>query len=79
MHMRIDGCSTVEISTSIMFATVLQQCQTCGVHMASFANVIPWIKYEAQNMMELTWRHELQCIREDNHIQYVVAMLMWFC
>ena len=29
-------------------------------------NVIPWIKYEAQNMMEPTWRHELQCIREDD-------------
>ena len=28
--------------------------------------------------MEPTWRHELHCIREDNHVQYIVAMLMWF-
>ena len=26
-------------------------------------NIIPWIKYEAQNMMEPTFRQELQCIR----------------
>ena len=42
-------------------------------------SVIPWIKYEAQNMMEPTWRHELQCIREDDHVQYIVAMLVRFC
>ena len=31
-------------------------------------NVIPWIKYEAQNMMEPTWRQELHCIKEDDHV-----------
>ena len=31
-------------------------------------NIIPWIKYEAQFVMEPTWKHELQCIREDNHV-----------
>ena len=31
-------------------------------------NVIPWIKYEAQNMMEPTFREELQCIREVDHL-----------
>ena len=30
-------------------------------------------------MMEPTWRQELQCIRETDHIRYIVAMLVWFC
>ena len=29
-------------------------------------------------MMEPTWRHELQCIKEDDHVQYITAMLVWF-
>ena len=31
-------------------------------------NLIPWIKYEAQNMVEPTFRQELQCIREVDHL-----------
>ena len=50
-----------------------------GYTWPSLTSVIPWIKYEAQNMMTLICRHEPQCIREDNHIQYIVAMLVWFC
>ena len=42
-------------------------------------NVIPWIKYEAQNMMEPTFRQELQCIKEDDHLWYIIAMIVWFC
>ena len=49
-----------------------------GYTWSPLTNVIPWIKYEAQNMMEPTWRHELQCIRENNHVQYIIAMLVWF-
>ena len=41
-------------------------------------NVIPWIKYEAQNMMEPTFRQELQCIKEVNYLWYIVAMIVWF-
>ena len=41
-------------------------------------NVIPWIKYEAQNMMELTFRQELQCIKEVDHLQYIVAIIVRF-
>ena len=43
-----------------------------------FTNIIPWIKYEAQNMMEPTFRQEFQCIREVDHLQYIIAMLVWF-
>ena len=39
-----------------------------GIHMASVGSVIPWIKYEVQNMVEPTFRQELQCIREVDHL-----------
>ena len=41
-------------------------------------NVIPWIKYKAQNMVEPTFRQELQCIREVNYLRYIIAMIVWF-
>ena len=41
-------------------------------------NVIPWIRYEAQNMLEPTFRQEFQCIREINHLPYIIAMIVWF-
>ena len=42
-------------------------------------NVIPWIKYEAQNMSEPSFRQELQCIKEVKHLGYIIAMIVWFC
>ena len=42
-------------------------------------NIIPWIKYKAQNKVEPTFRQELQCIGEVNHLQYIIAMIVWFC
>ena len=44
----------------------------------SLVNVIPWIKYEAQNMSEPSFRQELQCIKEVEHLRYIIAMIMWF-
>ena len=41
-------------------------------------NVITWIKYKAQNMVEPTFRQKLQCIREVDHLQYIIAMIVWF-
>ena len=41
-------------------------------------NVIPWIKYEAQNMVDPTFRQELQCIKEVDHLWYIIAMIVWF-
>ena len=40
-------------------------------------NVIPWIKYETQNMLEPSFRQELQCIKEVKHL-YIIAMIVWF-
>ena len=50
-----------------------------GYTRPSLVNVIPWIKYEAQNMAEPTFRQELQCIREVNHLWCIIAMIVWFC
>ena len=44
----------------------------------SLVNVIPWIKYEAQNTTEPSFRQELQCIREAEHLQYIIRMIVWF-
>ena len=44
----------------------------------SLVNVVPWTKYEAQNIAEPTFRQELQCIREVNHLRYIIAMIVWF-
>ena len=41
-------------------------------------NVIPWIKYEVQNMVEPTFSQELQCIKEVDHLRYIIAMIVWF-
>ena len=45
----------------------------------SLVNIIPWFKYEAQNMSEPSFRQELQCIKEVKHLQYIIAMIVWFC
>ena len=39
-----------------------------GYTRPSLTCVLQWIKYEAQNMMEPTWRQELQCIKGDDYI-----------
>ena len=41
-------------------------------------NVILWIKYEAKNMLEPSFRQELQCIKEVEHLRYIIAMIVWF-
>ena len=40
--------------------------------------VIPWIRFKAQNMYEPPWCTELALIRQDEIVQYVAAMFMWF-
>ena len=39
-----------------------------GFTQPSLVDIILWIKYEAQNMAELSFRQELQCIREAEHL-----------
>ena len=49
-----------------------------GFTRLSLVNIIPWIKYEAQNMSEPSFRQELQCIKEVKHLHYIIVMIMWF-
>ena len=49
-----------------------------GYTQPPLTNIIPWIKYKAQNMVEPTFTQELQCIREVDHFRYIIAMLVWF-
>ena len=49
-----------------------------GYTQPPLVSVIPWIKYEAQNMMEQTFMQELQCITQINHLRYIIAMIVWF-
>ena len=49
-----------------------------GFTQPSLVDIIPWIKYKAQNMAEPSFRQELLCIREAEHLQYIIAMIVWF-
>ena len=49
-----------------------------GYTQPPLTDIIPWIKYKAQNMMEPTFRQELQCIREVDYLRYIIAMIIWF-
>ena len=42
------------------------------------SQVIPWIHFEAQSMMESPWWTELAKIKQDDDIWYVTAMFVWF-
>ena len=44
----------------------------------SLVNVVPWIKYEAQNMSEPSFREELQCIKKVEHLRYIIVMIVCF-
>ena len=39
-----------------------------GYMQPSLVNIIPWIKYEAQNMLKPSFRQELQCIKKVEHL-----------
>ena len=40
--------------------------------------VIPWICFEVQSMMVPPWQTELAKIKQDDDVQYVAAMFVWF-
>ena len=42
------------------------------------SQVIPWICFEAQNMMEPPWKTELAKIKQDDDVWYTAAMFVWF-
>ena len=42
------------------------------------SEVIPWICFEAQNMMEPLWWTEMASIKQNKNIRYIAAMFVWF-
>ena len=46
--------------------------------MPDLSQVIPWICFEAQSMMEPPWQTELAKIKHDDDVGYVTAMFVWF-
>ena len=40
--------------------------------------VILWIHFEAQSMMETPWQTELAKIKQDDDVQYIADMFVWF-
>ena len=48
-----------------------------GYKRPDLSEVIPWICFEAQNMMEPLWQTEMVSIKQDKNIRYIVAMFVW--
>ena len=53
------------------------QKELVGFTRPPLVDVIPWIRYEVQNMVEPSFRQELQCIREIDHLRYIIVMIVW--
>ena len=49
-----------------------------GYKRPALSEVIPWIHFEAQNMMEPPWQTEMASIKQDKNIRYITAMFVWF-
>ena len=49
-----------------------------GYTRPDLSRVIPWICFEAQSMMEPPWQTELAKIKQDDDVQYITAMFVWF-
>ena len=49
-----------------------------GYTRPDLSQVIPWISFEAQSMMEAPWQTDLAKIKQDDDVQYIAAMFVWF-
>ena len=49
-----------------------------GYKRPDLSEVIPWIRFEAQNMMEPPWQTEMASIKQDENIRYIAVMFLWF-
>ena len=49
-----------------------------GYTRPDLSRVIPWICFEAQSMMDTPWWTKLAKIKQDDDVQYVAAMFVWF-
>ena len=49
-----------------------------GYKRPDLSEVIPWICFKAQNMMEPPWQTEMASIKQDDDVRYIAAMFVWF-
>ena len=49
-----------------------------GYKRPDLSEVIPWICFKAQNMMEHPWQSEMASIKQDENIRYIAVMFVWF-
>ena len=49
-----------------------------GCKRPDLSEVIPWIHFKAQNMMEPPWWTEMASIKQDKDIRYIAVMFVWF-
>ena len=49
-----------------------------GYKRPDLSEVIPWIHFEAQNMMEPPWWTKMAGIKQDKNIRYIAVMFVWF-
>ena len=49
-----------------------------GCKRPDLSEVIPWICFVAQNMMEPPWQTEMASIKQDENIRYIAVMFVWF-
>ena len=49
-----------------------------GYKRPDLSEVIPWICFKAQNMMEPPWWTEMASIKQDENIRYIAVMFVWF-
>ena len=49
-----------------------------GYKRPDLSEVISWIRFETQNMMEPLWWTEMASIKQDKNIRYIAEMFVWF-
>ena len=49
-----------------------------GYKRPDLSEVIPWICFKAQNMMEPPWQTEMASIKQDENNRYIALMFVWF-
>ena len=72
-------CETVRQSAStVIIEPDYKDAPLIGYKRPDLSEVISWIHFEAQNMMEPPWQTKMANIKQDKNIRYIAAMFVWF-
>ena len=69
---RLQGASTVIMEPDYKDTSLI------GYKRPDLSEVITWICFKAQNMMEPPWQTKMASIKQDKNIRYIAAMFVWF-